>query len=144
MEFKKLSDNPEYECSITFDKTHEQEVVRAVYREHITKLAQKGNIGSISKFDRRMSGYGEDEGVFLARFRSSDHLIEQIEDFHNNTDSAVTEIALENTAPAYDNPFVADRLRLGESALRLAQAIRETAITDGFRQSLDQLPDFKG
>lgn len=94
MKFEKLSADSEHECAIAFDSEEEAELIRAVYGEHVVNLAKKGNVGSISQFDRKMATYGNGGKYESMRFISADRLIGMIEDFHENTDEAVTEIAL--------------------------------------------------
>lgn len=141
MKFEKLSADSEHECAITFDSEEEAELIRAVYGEHIVSLAKKGNIGSISKFDRKMATYESGGEYKPMRFISADGLIRMIEDFHENTDTAVTEIALQGSEPDHDNWHVVERLELGEKALELSQLIREEVVVDDFMHSLNQVPE---
>jgi hypothetical protein len=142
MEFERLPEDSEHECQILFDTEEEQEVIRAVYTEHIAGLAKTGNIGSISAFDREMSDYAEgDEEASYRKFISTDDLIVMIQTFHDNTETAATEIALESGRPSYENWYIAERLELGERALELIRDLQEEAVIGEAIRGLDEMTE---
>jgi hypothetical protein len=141
MEFERLPADSGFDCKIAFDAEGEAEVISAVYSEHIVGLAKTGNIGSIQPFDRQMSNYAETKECPSKRFRSAARLIDMVQTFHNNTETAVTELALESGRPAYDNSHVAERLELGEKALELVDKLKEEAIIEDAIRQLDETSD---
>ncbi len=143
MKFEKLPEDSEFDCRIAFNSQEEAEVISAVYAEHIANLAKVGNIGSIQPFDILMSNYSgaEDETYPYQTFRSAQSLIEMVQDFHDNTDEAATEIALDGSQPSYKNCHISERLELGEKALKLIEKLQEEAFIGDDVRSLRDLPE---
>jgi hypothetical protein len=142
MQFERLPEDSEFDCRIAFDTEEEQEVIRAVYTEHIAGLAKTGNIGSIQPFDIAMSHYSADDGgAPYKNFMSAKRLIEMVQTFHDNTETEATEIALGSPFPDFENLGVGTRLQLGKKALKLVEILQEeTSIGDDVR-ALRDLPE---
>lgn len=143
MLYEDLPDNPEQQCQVTFED-HETPCIRAVYREHIDTLAQKGNVGSISDHDRYLSEYGVNGYYPAVPFISAESLIEKLNEFYENTDSAITLIANSSYAPPHENHYIVDRYDLGQQALALTVEVQQEAepsFTKSVMRSLNSLPE---
>lgn len=123
MEFRDTGrDEHPYELMFEVD---EIEVVRAVFRELIFRLAQKGNPGSISEFDLSLADWDDESGPRSALITSYEDFAELFEDFYGNTNDAIVEIARESADPPFLNDYIILRHDLGERALKLAEEIRK-------------------
>lgn len=122
MEFKERPNDAEHRCEMRFT-AEEAEVVRAVYLEMINNSAENGNT-TVSDFDWDMCVYGEgaDEPSWR-KFVKPEGLIEKLIDFHNRTEEAITNIALDSSLPAHANWHTYERHLLGERACDLAHEI---------------------
>ena len=135
------SGNPESPFKLVFEGD-EVDVVRAVYREMIYNLALHGNVGSISNYDATVAGWeeGENQSVIVPSYTS---VTDKLEDFHANTDEAITEIIEVTGLPPYANEYIHERHTLGQTALELANTIRETATLETSTIGLeDELAEF--
>ena len=127
MEFDE-SGNPQHPHKLTFEG-EEVGVVRAVFRELIYNLALKGNSGSISSYDAKVANwedYSEDErrAVLVHHY---ENIVERLEEFHENTDDAISEIPDITGQAPFLNEEISLRHELGERALILANQIRGKA-----------------
>ncbi len=156
MQFERTdeSEYPDHPYRIKFDTVEEVEIVRSAFREIIYRRARTGNSGSISKFDLHfIEKIGtRDAGSTVLAKRSLLKLIDTLEEFHENTDDALTEIPDVSMEPAYTNDHLLERSRLGREALELANQIKSAessligedeteATVRRFRAELDSFSD---
>lgn len=130
MEFKERPSDPEHRCEMRF--TYEEaEVIRAVYLEMINNSAENGNT-TVSDFDWDMCVYGEGPNEpSWRKFVKPEGLIEKLDDFHDRTDEAITDIALGDSMPAHANWHTYERNLLGKRACDLAREIESHLPSDG-------------
>lgn len=141
MDYEKLTDE-EHQCGLRFSQD-EASVVRAVYREHMSALASKGNNSSISEFDIEMSDYGTSGARGFKKFLTHETIVTMLNNFHENTDDAVTNIANSVGVPGYDNMFMSRRITLGKDALKLAVQIEGAVMGQQLSDALEAIPEIE-
>lgn len=113
----------EHPYTIHFDVT-ETQLVRAVFREKIHTLVRQGNPGSVGQFDRLIAEW-ELNGPRAVKVYDYAQFADEVEDFSQATENAVAELAEYPPMPPFSSNAIGARLKLGEKALTLAEAIRQ-------------------
>ena len=147
MQFEKTDDSS-HPYRLIFEGA-EIETVKASFREEMFKHAKKGNVGSISDYDTTMADWSYDQELMTTRLISPDRFAERLEDFHEYTDEAIVDIALESSTPPFLNDDIILRRSLGAHALELANQIREEAakyqqISEEAIEAVDMDVEFSG
>lgn len=124
LEFHPEEDTNKFE--IYFDAA-ETDVLRAVARELIARMAREGEPEAVSPFHRAVARWREGMGITI-KTPDVEATVHQFQTFHDDTQQAVNDILGMPGVPDCENgriAYIPQRVTLGAEALRLAQQISE-------------------